>query len=113
MKHSPEPWATRAAEVSGPLDVPLAFCGSNSTHGPEGSYVISFEEAHANAKRIVGCVNACAGIENPGETIRELVEACEAFEALHGDADMRPEDECWEISALCRKALAKAKGGAE
>lgn len=71
------------------------------------------DEELEHAKRIVECVNACAGIENPGETIRELVESCEAFMSLYREADMRPEDECWEIAALCRKALEKAKGGAE
>ena len=37
------------------------------------------DEELEHAKRIVECVNACAGIENPGETIRELVEALEAI----------------------------------
>jgi hypothetical protein len=46
-------------------------------------------ESEANAKRIVQCVNACKGIENPGETIRELGEACkkslEVLENHHED----------------------------
>ena len=31
----------------------------------------------ANATRIVECVNACAGIENPGDAMREAREALE------------------------------------
>lgn len=39
-----------------------------------------FDEGQANAKRIVECVNACAGIENPLDLRRERDELREALE---------------------------------
>ena len=37
-----------------------------------GSVALHIEEVRANGKRIVECVNACAGIENPKDFIAQL-----------------------------------------
>lgn len=67
MKHTPEPWApfgkVHECTISGHtvirdyLDTPIA-------------YVAYMDDAN----RIANCVNACAGIENPEEAIREARE---------------------------------------
>jgi hypothetical protein len=43
---------------------------------------ITPEESYANAKRICQCVNACAGMENPEEDIKELKEWAETGKEL-------------------------------
>lgn len=55
-KHTPEPWWTNGREIG---DMPMMYTKiSNSISGN------SYEEAEANAHRIVACVNACEGITN-------------------------------------------------
>lgn len=70
MKHSKEPW-----------DIGDIFYGkiviiSNKDKKETASVHLTykdFEETEmANAKRIVDCVNACEGMENPVEEIAEL-----------------------------------------
>ncbi len=61
MKHTKEPW-----EVLGVDD-------TYEIHDVEGTYDIAWSvDSEVNAKRIVACVNACAGMENPVEDIAEL-----------------------------------------
>lgn len=49
----------------------VRYNGSGEQSGPR--ILIDYDEAHANAQRIVACVNACKGIENPAEVIQSLV----------------------------------------
>ena len=55
-KHTPEPWWHSKLEIG---DVPMM----NTKIAKVSGY--SHEEAEANGKRIVECVNACAGIDDP------------------------------------------------
>jgi len=44
--------------------------------------------------RIVACVNACAGIEDPAQTIKDLLAACQEVDTVlsrESVANMRPE----------------------
>lgn len=64
MKHTPEPWTTtiNGRDCAQVVDVDgrrIAMCIGQS------------ERNEANAARIVACVNACAGMEDPAEAIRE------------------------------------------
>lgn len=54
--HTPEPWWTNGREIG---DMPMMntkICNKISGN--------SYEEAQANASRIVACVNFCEGIDN-------------------------------------------------
>lgn len=101
MKHTPEPWApfgkVHECTISGHtvirdyLDTPIA-------------YVAYMDDAN----RIANCVNACAGIENPEEAIREAREAIENIVSVgreYYDMDMGPSG--MEAIALCEAALSK------
>lgn len=70
--HTPEPWtndsynlvySTVNNQTVCEIQDYLRNAGDSTEHQPE-------EEATANAERIVKCVNACAGIENPTEFIK-------------------------------------------
>ena len=101
MKHTPEPWApfgkVHECTISGHtvirdyLDTPIA-------------YVAYMDDAN----RIANCVNACAGIEDPVEAIREAREAIENIVSVgreYYDMDMGPNG--MEAIAFCEAALAK------
>lgn len=72
-KHTPEPWVVSAAGYgdwkfeggfNGTIvgkDKQVVFAGPSSFKALRGE---TEEQATANAKRIVACVNACAGISN-------------------------------------------------
>lgn len=69
MNHTPEPWCTNGREIG---DSPMMYTKiSNSISGN------SYEQAEANAARIVACVNACGGMEDPAREIAELRQAVE------------------------------------
>lgn len=76
------------------------------------------DEQAANAARIVKCVNACAGIENPAEAISAAREALEALLSASQCADETGYVEgCGfvdmeTIQERASKALAQLKGGA-
>ena len=54
-KHTQEPWRANdaQADIDGPNGEPVAVCYCNDESG---------DDAKENARRIVACVNACAGI---------------------------------------------------
>lgn len=72
-KWTPEPWALEQNGAAWNLrsldrvDPFMYLIGL--THNNPGEHT-------ANAKRIVECVNGCAGIEDPETTVPELVAAC-------------------------------------
>ena len=77
MKHTPEPW-----EIYGRYGDHGRIVGEGDRHiaGTMGysSNIRSGEvraENQANARRIVECVNACAGIEDPETVIPQLIES--------------------------------------
>ena len=81
--------------------------------------------AQANARRIVACVNACAGMGDPTAEIAELkrqrdelLAALEAFsnyihaEQCSTDGPVHYSDgQLTALAVMARKAIAKAKGG--
>jgi hypothetical protein len=72
MKHTNEPW-----EVE---DQTMGIFSKNEFIGELCDCVGLFNaKDRANSARIVECVNACEGIDNPMEAIKELVEACEGL----------------------------------
>ena len=104
MEHTKEPWtgpgkAPRYAENS-PVTVVVSAGGYSLAH-------MYGDNKRENAKRIVQCVNACAGIEDPETAIKALRDACElALSALQDiDATQELPDLDVEFGAL-EKALA-------
>lgn len=65
-KHTPEPWAYDNEFIVDASDNYLADCAGSD---------FSVEQDRYNAQRIVACVNAMAGIEDPGafmEVVKQL-----------------------------------------
>jgi hypothetical protein len=62
MEHTQEPWSIKGGSehIIMISEIPLRYAILN---GPDGGI---------NAARIVACVNACAGMENPTEEISKL-----------------------------------------
>ena len=116
--HTPEPWRANAAQadIEGPDGEEVAVCYCNDDDG---------SDAIANARRIVACVNACAGIpteelESAGTIAVEVKDEMQD-ELLHV---IRQRDELLDVInhivnevkltssqyELCRQALASVKG---
>ena len=102
--HAPEPWRVGKGSFMGlaVLDADSDGVCACST-GLQPLYAGDEEAKRANARRIVACVNACAGL-NP-EAVPDLLAACEAVRLGSGVVS----DNCWGIVVA---AIAKAKGGA-
>lgn len=72
-KHTPEPWVSDDRQ-----DIDTDFYSDDATGSIIGGcqeYTFAhrdIEERRANARRIVTCVNACAGMEDPAAEIAEL-----------------------------------------
>jgi len=69
FKHTPEPWRLYGELVNTTTGVTIRqddnFKKIICDLYAYGFYNVTIEEQQANAERIVACVNACAGIENP------------------------------------------------
>ena len=68
-KHTPEPWSIGTSRITS-----LNICAKDSD-GNEAivaSPNFNFSNHHENAVRIVTCINACAGMEDPAAEIAEL-----------------------------------------
>lgn len=121
--HTPEPWQ---------LDDNQGMCTNFYSDDATGSIIGSCQEykfAHrsiderkANALRIVTCVNACAGMEDPATEIDELKRqrdellaalrsAVETIEWMHG-CSSPASDEVEDAIREGNATIAKAKGGA-
>ncbi len=64
-KHTPEPWEAFDAEITTPDKRVFVAVTDESIH-------MTQNEQRANAARIVACVNACAGMEDPAGEIERL-----------------------------------------
>jgi hypothetical protein len=74
-KHTPEPWsATGHKGIYNSPDICDSRGDCIALMDSRGA-LAGNEEIKANAARIVACVNACASIPNPAETIAKMVEA--------------------------------------
>lgn len=118
-KHTPGPWGLgiRAARylVPEPEATSLKAHGLNAeflavsigTKTAQVALVPLDESNEANAKRIVECVNACEGIENPNvlpELLRALKQTRDALIRYAG-----PETSLYEITEA-NAAIARAEG---
>lgn len=107
MSHTKEPWVVEhyvAADGYEQVTIRPIMIMHDGKLGPCPA------EQLANARRIVECVNACAGLANPA-ALPELLEAVQsAIEDLENDAlewdDLRIMRDSLQL------ALAKLKGGA-
>ena len=115
MRHTKEPWFVQEgyntiyALSRGDSGVTTAIASVLELDVPGGS-----REATANARRIVACVNALAGIENPA-ALPELLACGSAIDSLlKGDHPSTQElmHELGRLSARLSKALDKLKGDA-
>lgn len=137
--HTPEPWATDYRERPDGMFAQEVFDANGETIAtlawfPVYSGVGTTTNREANARRIVACVNACAGLETEtlenitmlGETLldrfelrnkqeAELTSKCEemlaALEAISAVADQE-RGNAIEMKEMADAAIAKAKGGA-
>ena len=105
MKHTPEPWDETISKnwPHGRPDLAqssLNIHGGRPQDGHDGNIIAIIspvkyitEQDQANAERIVACVNACAGIEDPAEAIKAAQDAlqelisvgCEFYDMDMGD----------------------------
>jgi len=85
--HTPEPWrvyawlndSTFAVEYIQPSRVSAFICQMNGSN----------DKSKANASRIVACVNACAGMEDPADEIDRLkAERAALLEAIESHLDL-------------------------
>lgn len=74
-QHTPEPWVTVAHASGRPT-----LIQSNGKHLAECWSLDRNINCQANAERIVACVNACAGMEDPAKEIAELIRIKKAIE---------------------------------
>jgi hypothetical protein len=80
-KHSPEPWTDLADGIDGPANShPVVDVDTHSLVAR--AYGDEVDEAEANARRIVACVNACAGIPTAALESGALAEAIRAAQDL-------------------------------
>ncbi len=92
-KHTPEPWEWGDVEIDCPTD---DFYSEAIKAGPaEVPSLSNPERAEADARRIVACVNACAGI--PTEDLEASVPgslrmAVTALETIEADQKSRDND---------------------
>jgi len=99
-EHSAEPWEILAhAKMNVGGDCNLGFkrvianCGAFSSNEYD-----THDENHANAQRIVDCVNALAGIKDaPGfmEAVKELEQKCQ-WAYIHGSMDCLDADNLYK-----------------
>lgn len=88
-QHTPEPWACNES-INTTVDV-IEITAENDfkTIAKIQAYEFfhcSIPETNANAARIVACVNACAGINEPAEHIKRLEELYDDLHAVQDEA---------------------------
>lgn len=88
MNHTKEPWYAVGAWVENPNDDAPDICNCDPAAMAQAHFDQSYEVTCANARRIVACVNACAGIEThelelmTGRmSIASQIKACDAIYA--------------------------------
>lgn len=75
-KHTPEPW-TLLGRVN------KCSIGNHSVIRDQGGTPIGYIAYSDDASRAIACVNACAGIADPAEAIREAREMLERCYQVH------------------------------
>ena len=100
--HSPTPWRI-AADMRGIGNTPVH--GIETADGKPVANCGDWKDAQANARRILACVNACAGIETSGLQQHALgVIGAEHSQELANLKKQR--DELLEVLKYCRQKIA-------
>ncbi len=103
-KHTPEPWDVKGNQIKCPMG-----------HVAECFRLDKYIEGNteANAERIVTCVNAMAGIDDPAAFVKQAKAAPEMLKSLEAIAEgcSFPDNDVERaIRDRCRAAIAKAEG---
>jgi hypothetical protein len=77
-QHTPDPWAVHP--LNGRVIVDSSGAAIVQLLLPDGGSLESRPLAKANARRIVACVNACAGMKNPSAEINRM--KCAVIESV-------------------------------
>lgn len=113
-KHTPEPWwhDDNAPMIYGEVEDGLVrIADATAATGDED--LLTFEMEEANTKRIVQCINGCAGILDPEEAVPELVRL---LGAVLGCCELNLDDIEDETRKVVQEAgcfLADITGGAK
>lgn len=93
-QHTPEPWAMVQHDYRPRIITegarPYVLAEIRRIHYPLPDEDPHDREADANARRIVACVNACAGIPDPEKAIPALVEALRKVDKITGSTGGAP-----------------------
>ncbi|MEO0966023.1 MAG: hypothetical protein AAFY08_13015 [Planctomycetota bacterium] len=108
--HTPEPWSVHEVHDSfGGLADEDEEVISRGVNGPDGVGINKGEEfelfSEADARRIVSCVNACAGMDDPEATIKAM------RTALAGAVMHVPAGRAVEINDLLARSTPAAPTG--
>jgi len=83
--HTPEPWHTFAFEVYNENEQIIADCGLSEDYWEK-------DGCQANAARIVACVNACAGMEDPAARISQMAYEADKAKEERNKAEAQRDD---------------------
>jgi hypothetical protein len=92
-KHTPTPWHSSTFEVYDENEQIIADCGYSEDYFTE-------DGCKANAARIVQCVNACEGLDDPERYFRQMTES--GVLALWNDFESLRAEKAELIEALKR-----------
>ena len=104
MKHTQEPWTVRGEYIIGGHG---GGCVAHSNYKP-----LLLEKRTANLTRIVTCVNALTGIQNPA-AIPEVVEALKRIAIQDCDTNETHKAGVEYMQRVARTALAKLEERSE
>ncbi len=125
-KHTPEPWIaddfaegdglrTRISlpDHNGIPNAAIAYVQTNKTPDWPSEQRITATQAEANAARIVACINACTGLEDPAAELAalkaqrdELLAALKALADEYADPELAMEGPAY---AVARATIAKVQ----
>ena len=101
--HTPGPWrhsGVRYGDITGQnSSFLIASIPQDSGHAPTDRQRLK------NAERIVACVNACAGIENPGEAVPMMVQALRDAIAVLECGEVLSGSELRRVIKACEAAI--------
>lgn len=97
-KHTPEPWTLLGRSVNN------CSISNHSVIRDQGGTPIGYIAYSDDASRAIACVNACAGIADPAEAIREARGALFALLAVRKNGDVPSWTAQWDDAEA---ALAK------
>ena len=83
MKHTKEPWYIGYVHQSNGPAILAKYVTENQTGIQWIGTTIGEKTCDANAARIVACVNACAGMDDPATEIANLREEVEYWKLRH------------------------------